>query len=142
MKNCNLVKVIEYIAKSRFLILTTERTKDLPELITLLSFANDGFQVYFSTGSFTKKVQKMAANSTVKLSFQHDGQELCPFQSISFLGNAVPLETGSSEYQKAMDLISLRNPSFKSEAEKGQLRGNTLFKVIPQKSKLLNFPKR
>ena len=54
----NLDKVIDYIGKTKYLILRGERTKDFPGLITLLSFANDGFQVYFQPEALLKRFKK------------------------------------------------------------------------------------
>jgi hypothetical protein len=50
---------------------------------------------------------------------------------ITVSGYAAPLEPDSAEYQKAVHLISDRSPSFKTRVEKGQLGGNTLFRLYP-----------
>ncbi len=137
----NLTEATEYISNTKYLILATVGTRDFPGLRTLLSFANDGFHIYFSTGSSTEKVREIAANPAVKLLFQHEGQELGTYQNVTVSGYAAPLEPDSAEYQKAVHLISDRNPSFKARVEQGQLDGNTLFRVHPHKVKLLDFRK-
>jgi nitroimidazol reductase NimA-like FMN-containing flavoprotein (pyridoxamine 5'-phosphate oxidase superfamily) len=137
----NLAEVTEYINQTKYLILATVGMKNFPGLRTLLSFANDGFSIYFSTGDSTEKVREITANPAVKLLFQHEGQELGTFQNITLSGYASPLEPDSAEYQKAVYLISARSPSFKARVEKGQLNGNTLFRVHPHKAKLLDFRK-
>lgn len=137
----NLAEAMEYISNTKYLILATVGTKDFPGLRTLLSFANDGFLVYFSTGSPTEKVREIAANPAVKLLFQHEGQELGTYQNVTISGYAAPLDPNNMEYQKAVHLISARNPSFKAGLEQGQLSGNTLFRVHPHKVKLLDFRK-
>jgi pyridoxamine 5'-phosphate oxidase len=137
----NLAEATEYISNTKYLILATVGIKDFPGLRTLLSFANDGLHVYFSTAGSSEKVREIAANPAVKLLFQQEGQELGTYQNVTISGYATPLEPDSPEYQKAVQLIGNRSPSFKARAEKGELTGNTLFRVHPHKIKLLDFRK-
>jgi general stress protein 26 len=130
--------VVDYISKAKLAILATVKDGAVPALRTIGSFANDGLDVYFSTGRETAKVKQIEKNWNVAVYFQHDGQERPKFRYISVTGTAKHL-TDDAAIKQAVDTISNRNPSFKQRIEKGELSKLSLFKVEAKSVKDLDF---
>lgn len=130
-----LAKAQDYIAETRFVILASVNGEASPGLRTLASFANDGLEVYFSTGKNTAKVEQIAANPAVTFLFQQEGQELSGFKNVTYAGRAQPV-TGEGEWAKAVRLLSerLRNPGWHPEPPVRHSQVRPIFPPIPGSS--------
>ncbi|HSM94196.1 MAG TPA: pyridoxamine 5'-phosphate oxidase family protein [Anaeromyxobacteraceae bacterium] len=134
-------QIPQYVNAAPLLILSTVDAANAPATRVLASFASDdGYVVYFSTGRSSEKVGQIAGNPSVSALFQHDGQPIGAFRNVEIRGVAVPLADGA-EREKAIRLISARNPRFKERAEKGQLGENALYRVTPKAVKVIDFTK-
>jgi MFS family permease len=130
-------QIPRYLNDSRFIVLSTVGPEGAPAARTLASFAADGLTVYFSTGKASDKVGQIGANPNVSVLFQHEQQELPTFANVEVRGVAEVLAEGE-ERAKAIRLISLRNPRFRERAERGELGGNALVRVVPRKVKVVD----
>lgn len=133
-------EVIDYIAKTRLAILATVRGDQAPVVRTIGSFAQDGLNIYFSTGKETAKVKQIEGNKVVSLFFQQEGQEIGTFKNVALIGEAEKVREGN-ELTKAVELLGNRNPRFKARIEKGELEKVAIFKVQPKEVKYLDFSK-
>ncbi|MDR1191094.1 MAG: pyridoxamine 5'-phosphate oxidase family protein [Verrucomicrobiales bacterium] len=133
--------IINYIAATRWVSLATVRDDGAPVVRAIGGFANDGLTVYFSTPKTAAKVEQIQRHPLVTLFFQHEGQELPAFKNAALIGSAAILSPGA-DYDRAVRLLSERNPRFKERAAKGDLADDTaLVKVTPKEVKFLDFAK-
>ena len=102
------------------------------------SFAPDGLDVFFSTPKATGKVKQLEKNQSVNFFFQHEGQELPTFKNVALIGKAAPVRD-EQEHQRAVALLSARNPRFKERAEKGELKDTLIYKIKAKEIKYLDF---
>jgi len=133
-------KVVEYLNQTKWIILATVDDNQTPVLRTLGSFAVDGFNVYFSTGNNTAKVNQIELNPKVSVFFQHENQELPSYINVSVTGKANKVTT-EEELNKVITLLSNRNPKFKERVEKGEIGNSVFYRVAPKEVKLLDFSK-
>ena len=132
-------KGLEIIQSKKGLIVNTIGLDGYPNTRIFYSQANDGYTVYFSSGTQATKVAEIAANPKVNAYYEDTSQELQTWKNVVIYGNAEPLVKDSAEYKKAVELISAKSANFKKRAEEGQLTGNTLFKIKPIRAKVLDF---
>lgn len=137
MKNNEL---IEYIRKTKSLVLGTVTEKNKPALRSIGSFGTDGTFIYFSTGAATSKVQQIASNPNVSLLFQHENQQFPAFRNVSVAGKAERL-TEAADKKAAVNFITARNPAFSKRIAQNGLDTFALYKVTPIEIKLLDFGK-
>lgn len=141
MSNEDLKQTIsDYISKTTFATLATVRSDKAPVLRAIGSFAQDGLDVYFSTGKNTVKVKEIEKNNLVSFFFQHEGQDLKAFKNVALIGKAEKVKD-ENELKKAVELLSNRSPHFKARVEKGELGQIAIFKVTAKEAKYLDFSK-
>lgn len=134
--------IVDYIETTQWVILATVRRDSAPVLRAMGTFAQDeeGRAIYFSTGKGTQKTKQIADNGAVSLFFQHEGQELGSFRNVAVIGNA-SLVAGSPGLERAVAVLSRRNPRFKDRIDKGELPGLGIYKVEVREIKALDFSK-
>jgi nitroimidazol reductase NimA-like FMN-containing flavoprotein (pyridoxamine 5'-phosphate oxidase superfamily) len=130
--------VHEYIKQTRWGTLTTVREDGAPVSRAMGSFAPDGANLFFSTPKKAAKVRHIAKNNLVNFFFQHEGQDLATFKNVAVIGRAEEV-TGDVEYQRAVQLLSARNPRFKARAERGELKETSLFLIRTTEIKYLDY---
>lgn len=133
-------KINEYLNKTRFIVLATVDENRVPVLRSLGSFGVDGLTAYFSTGKNSRKVGQIRENPGVSLLFQHEEQQLQSFINVTITGDAHPV-TEEEEINRAVAVLSARNPGFKERVEKGLLSNNIFFRVDPKELKIVDFSK-
>jgi nitroimidazol reductase NimA-like FMN-containing flavoprotein (pyridoxamine 5'-phosphate oxidase superfamily) len=129
--------VHEYIAQTRWATLTTVREDGAPVSRAMGSFAPDGLNLFFSTPKSAGKVRHIARNPLVNFFFQHEGQELATFKNVAVIGRAE--EVTGDEYHRAVQLLSARNPRFKTRAERGELKETALYLIRTTEVKYLDY---
>lgn len=135
-----LTKAAEYIGETRLAILGTVNNEGFPVVRSLASFANDGLNVYLSTSKDSSKVEQLRANDHATLLFQQEGQELSMFRNVALTGTAKTVcSKCGEEYEKAVKLLSERNPRFRERALKGELDRTTILKFETKTVKFLDF---
>jgi pyridoxamine 5'-phosphate oxidase len=130
----------KYLEETRYVVLATVNEKQAPALRTLGSFAPDELHVYFSTGKTTAKVEQIRLNHQVAVLFQHENQKINSFINITISGEAQELNN-EAERNKAIALLSVRNPRFRERADKRELDGTAFFRVDPKEIKVVDFSK-
>lgn len=135
-----LNKVKEYIEHTGFIILGTVSEDGRPALRTIASFANDQFDIYFSTGKQSAKVGHIKANPYVTILFQNEGQELTTFKNVTYHGKA-KIVSDENGLEKGVRLLCDKNPWFKATVEAGGLQGISIFKVEPESIQYLDYSK-
>ena len=133
-------EIADYIAGAKWAVFATVKDGNIPALRTIGGFANDGLNIYFSTGKETDKVKQIEKNGNVAVFFQHEGQELPAFKNVELIGQATEL-TGEADLKKGIDLLSARNPRFKQRVEKGELANTAIFKITAKEIKFLDYSK-
>jgi pyridoxine/pyridoxamine 5'-phosphate oxidase len=129
---------LEYIKQTRWATLTTMREDAAPVSRAMGSFAPDGLNIVFSTRKNAAKTRHIAKNSFVNFFFQHENQELTTFKNVALIGRAEEV-AGGSEYQRAVELLSARNPRFKVRAERGELSDTAIYLIRTTEIKYLDY---
>lgn len=133
-------EVATYVDKTRFAVLAYVRGDGTPQLRSMGSFVPDGIDLYFSTRKDAAKVGAIAAQPRVSFFFEHEGQELAQWKNLLLAGNAIALEDGD-EHDRAVQLLSERNPRFRERVEKGGLSDTRIFRLNTQEVELLDYGK-
>ena len=128
---------VEYIKQTRWATLTTVREDGAPVSRAMGSFAPDGVNLVFSTRRTAAKVRHLKANPHVNFFFQHENQDLATFKNVAVIGVAEELTGG--EYERAVALLSARNPRFKLRAERGELADTGIYLVKTKEIKYLDY---
>jgi nitroimidazol reductase NimA-like FMN-containing flavoprotein (pyridoxamine 5'-phosphate oxidase superfamily) len=132
---------IQYIEQTKYLILTTNGLDGFPNIRTLLSYATEAFNIYFSTSIHSRKVKEIEKNAQATAFFQKEGQELSNYVNVTVYGEIIRLETDTQEYKAAIEKLSQQRPSFKEKVEKSGLEETILYKFQPVSVKILDFSK-
>ncbi len=130
--------VHEYIKQTQWATLATVREDGAPVLRVMGSFAPDGVNVFFSTPRKAAKARHIAKNNLVNFFFQHENQKLETFKNVAIIGRAEEVTEGP-DYQKAVELLSARNPRFKARVERGELKDTALYLIHTKEIKYLNY---
>lgn len=121
-------EVAKYIDETPFATLAYVRADKSPILRSMGSFTFDGVDLFFSCRKDSRKVTEIEANPQVSFHFQHDQQSLSTWKSILLIGEADLLGEGT-EYDKAVELLSIKNPRFKERAARGELVDSVIYKI-------------
>lgn len=132
-------KGLKIIKATKALIINTTGLDGYPNTRILYSQANDGYTVYFSSGAQTTKVREIVANSKVSAYYENTAQQLASWKNVVIYGVAELIVKESDEFAKAVELIATNSENFKKRVEQGQLDGNVLYKITPQRVKVLDF---
>ncbi len=130
--------VPDYINQTQWATLATVREDGAPVLRVMGSFAPDGINVIFSTRKAAAKSRHIASNNLVNFFFQHENQKLEAFKNVAIIGRAEELTDGP-EYQKAVELLSARNPRFKTRVERGELTDTGIYIIRTTEVKYLDY---
>jgi pyridoxamine 5'-phosphate oxidase len=130
--------VLEYIKQTRWATLTTVREDGAPVSRTIGGFAPDGLNIFFSTSKKSGKNRHIARNKLVSFHFQHENQELAAFKNLVVIGQIEAVSI-YADYQRAVDLLSVRSPRFKARIELGETEDLALYLVRAKEIKYLNF---
>jgi pyridoxamine 5'-phosphate oxidase len=133
-------KINEYLNKTKYFVLATTDTKNVPVLRSIGHFAAEGLITYFSTGKDSAKTTQINNNPWVSAFFQHEDQPLPTFVNVAVTGRAT-LISSEEELRKAIGIIGERNADFREQAEKGQLENNAFYRIDPKEVKVLDFSK-
>jgi len=121
-------EVLDYVTKSQFAVLNYVRADKAPVSRAMGSFVPSGLDLYFSSKKEAAKVKEIATNKRVSFFFEHENQELSAWKNVLFIGDAELVE-GGAELDKAVELLSARNPRFKERVAKGELPQTAIFRV-------------
>jgi pyridoxamine 5'-phosphate oxidase len=133
-------EVASYVDKTRFAVLAYVRNDGIPLLRSMGSFVPDGVNLYFSSRKDAAKVKEIGDRSRISFFFEHEGQELNQWQNLLLLGDAVKVTDGA-ELDKAVQLLSNRNPRFKERIEKGELASTQIFRLNTEEFEFLDYGK-
>lgn len=109
-------EIVDYITTAGWAVIATVKDNRIPVLRTIGGFANEGLNVYFSTGKATAKVEQIEKNSTVAVLFQHEGQERSKFRYITITGEARLLKS-SEELGYAAEVLGAKNPALRQKIQ-------------------------
>lgn len=134
-------EISSYMARAQRLLLATidgDGEAASPAIRAIGGFANDGTTIYFSTDESSAKVRQIAGNANVAAYFQHEGQDVASFKSVTVIGEAQRV-SADSELEEAIAILADKNPRFRQRLEEGELDGLAVFKIIPKVVKTLDF---
>lgn len=134
-------EIKSYISSTKLFTLATiegENGGIYPSLRVIGAFAVDGFTIYFSTGKDSAKAKQIENNPNVTAFFQQEGQELPHFRNVSVFGKASFLKCEEG-VNKAIELISDRNPRFKERIKNNGRDKVAIFKIKPEIIKSLDY---
>jgi nitroimidazol reductase NimA-like FMN-containing flavoprotein (pyridoxamine 5'-phosphate oxidase superfamily) len=134
-------KGLDFITANKTLIINSIGLDGYPNTRVFYSHANDGFTVYFSSGKQTAKVAEIEKNPKVNAYYEDTSQDLGTWQNVTVYGKASILAEGSPEYEYAVKLIGVKNPIFKQRIAEGAFAERIIYKVTPEKVKVLDFSK-
>jgi len=133
-------EIAKYVDQTRFAVLAYVRNDRTPLLRSMGSFVPSGVDLYFSTRKEAAKVQAIAEHKRISFLFEHDNQDLAKWQSVLLIGDAKPID-GGAELDKAVTLLSERNPRFKERVDKGELPSTQIFKLKTEEVEFLDYGK-
>ena len=125
----NKTEIQKYILASRYALLNYVRHDLTPISRAIGSFAPDGDDLFFSTGKESSKVEEINKNKRVSFYFEHDNQVLEDWKSVLLIGDAEPVQVGSSDYNKAIDRLGAKSPRFRERVAKGDLDSALIYKI-------------
>jgi len=125
----NHAEIQRYIQDSKYALLNYVRRDLTPVSRAIGSFALDGFDLFFSTGKETSKVQEIAHNKRVSFYFEHDNQVLERWKSVLLIGDAEQVSVGSVDYDKAIERLGAKSPRFRERVEKGDLDSAVIYRI-------------
>jgi len=130
--------VLDYINQTKWATLATVREDGAPVLRVMGSFALNGVNILFSTRKNAAKVRHLAKNKNVSFYFQHENQNLEVFKNVAVIGRAEEVAEGA-DYQRAVEILSARNPRFKGRAERGELGDTAIYRIHTTEIKYLDY---
>lgn len=133
-------EVAEYIDKTRFAVLAYVRNDEAPVLRSMGSFVASGLDLYFSTRKDAPKVKEIDERKRISFFFEHESQELGQWRNVLLIGDALRVGCGA-ELEKAVELLSSRNPRFKERIAKGELANTQIFKLKTSDIEYLDYGK-
>jgi len=131
-------EVADYIDATTFAVLAYVRNDQAPVLRAMGSFVSSGLDIYFSTRKDAAKVQEISQHPRISFFFEHDNQELSAWRNVLLVGHAERIETGV-ELQRAVDLLSSRNPRFRERIAQGDLPNTQIFKLKTEEVEYLDY---
>jgi general stress protein 26 len=131
-------EIADYIAGAKWAVFATVKDGKVPALRTIGGFANDGLNIYFSTGKETDKAKQIEKNSNVAVFFQHEGQERAKFKYVSVNGEATLL-SDKPGLDSAVTVLGNKNQNFKQRVEKGELDKIAVYKISPKNIRSVDF---
>jgi len=131
-------EVIGYMANTRFAILAYIREDKTPILRSMGSFAPNGLELYFSSHKDAVKVKEMETNQQVSFFFEHDNQVLESWKNVLIIGKAELIEQ-EPELNRAIELLSSKNPRFKERIAKGELVNSVIYKIKTREIEYLDY---
>lgn len=137
MGNHDYAEILDYIAASKFGLLTYVRSDSAPISRAMGSFAPDGINLFFSTGADSAKVREIAGNGRVSFYFEQDGQAPENWKSVLLIGDAELLEGGDS-YGAAVNLLAAKSPRFRERVEKDELAGAAIYRINTREVQFLD----
>jgi general stress protein 26 len=131
--------IISILERAKDLTLATVRDDGYPQATTV-SYASDGFAIYFGTAEDSQKARNIARNPKVSLSvnlpYAHWGQ----IRGLSLGGRAERL-ANSREIERAGRLLLEKFPQGVAEYVSDDLEGVALFRIRPEVISVLDYRK-
>jgi general stress protein 26 len=131
----------DFISANKTLIINSIGLDGYPNTRIFFSHANEGFTVYFASGKRTAKAAEIERNPNLNAYYEDTAQDAAAWINVTVYGKAEILAEESDEYKLAIRLISAKNPNFEKRIEGGILPEGFIYKVIPEKVKVLDFSK-
>lgn len=128
-------KIKNYLKATNTIELATVNEDNQPVIRTLGGFVVDDFTTYFLTAKKAEKVKQIENNNNVAILFQHENQVIPNFVNITINGIAENIKD-IEEFNRAAQLIKARKPHLNISQE-----NNSIYKVVPQRAKILDFTK-
>lgn len=122
-------EILQYIRDAKYALLTYVRSDLSPISRTMGSFAPDGENLYFSTGKESSKVREIEKHQRVSFFFEHDNQAPESWKSLLLIGNAEQVNTGSTDYEKAVERLGTKSPRFRERIAKGELGSAAIYRI-------------
>lgn len=130
MKMAEFNTIRQYLYDNKSLVLATVDPAGDPQLRHIGAYNIVGKDIVFLTSADTEKTKQIAANNSVALLFQHEGQQ-SP-KNITIYGHAKVLDPAAAE--AASELIRQRRPQIKYDPDV-----NVIYKVETDTVKVLDF---
>lgn len=134
----NYNEIANYIQGSKYSLLTYLRSDLAPISRAMGSFAPDGVDLYFSTGKESAKVQELEKNRRVSFYFAHDNQSPESWKSVLLIGDVEPVQTGSENYDIALERLSAKSPRFRERIANGDIDGALIYKLVVREIEYLD----
>jgi nitroimidazol reductase NimA-like FMN-containing flavoprotein (pyridoxamine 5'-phosphate oxidase superfamily) len=122
-------EILQYIRDAKYALLTYVRSDLSPISRTMGSFAPDGENLYFSTGKESSKVREIEKHQRVSFFFEHDNQAPESWKSLLLIGNAEQVNTGSTDYEKAVERLGAKSLRFRERIAKGELGSAAIYRI-------------
>lgn len=133
-------EITTYIDKTRFAVLAYSRNDGTPLLRSMGSFVPSDFDLYFSTRGDALKVRAISESSRVSFFFEHENQEIGQWKNVLLIGEAVKVVEGP-ELDRAVALLSDRNPRFRERVAKGELPNIAILRLKTEEVEFLDYGK-
>ncbi|HXJ02078.1 MAG TPA: pyridoxamine 5'-phosphate oxidase family protein [Micropepsaceae bacterium] len=137
-------KILDVLANAKDLTIATIREDGYPQA-TVVSFANDGFTLYFGCGDQSQKAKNIARNNKVSVTVTCDYHGWDEIQGISLGGIAEPV-TDPKEIAQAARLMLIKFPQILKHLPPDvtgvtDIKGTSFYRVTPKVISLLDYTK-
>ncbi|MFZ3115080.1 MAG: pyridoxamine 5'-phosphate oxidase family protein [Syntrophales bacterium] len=127
--------VLNILQSHNILTLATLREDGYPQANTV-TYASDGFTIYFCTDATSSKVKNIAKSNKVSLTIDREYEDWSKIKGLSMGGTAVVL-TKPEEIQKAMGLLVTKFPALQEMPQ--QEVPSAVIKITPKIVSVLNY---
>lgn len=130
--------IIDLLSRHRILTIATNRADGYPQA-TVVSYANDGFVIYFFTDRDGQKAQNIARDPRVSVAIANDYHRPLDIKGLSLGGQAVIVDD-KSEVDHAYSLLLARYPEYRV-LPKPNRREIAMVRVMPEIVSVIDYEK-
>jgi general stress protein 26 len=127
--------ILDLLKNHNLSTIATIREDGYPQANTV-TYASDGFIIYFLTGPNTQKVKNIKRSNKVSLTIDRNYNDWNKIKGLSMAATCEVL-TNTYEKQKAMDCLTEKFPALKKTSKSNELMA--LVKITPKIISVLNY---
>ena len=101
-------KILGLLQQHRIMSIATLRPDGWPQATTV-SYANEGFTLYFLCSPYSQKAENLSRDSRVSLTIDHDASDIMAITGLSMAAYAHPVED-PAEVQRIMRMLAGKYP--------------------------------
>ena len=132
--------ILEIVSSRSDLTLATIRPDGYPQA-NIVSYASEGFTIYFGTGRDTQKLNNIRYCNKISLAIETPYGDWSAIKALSMAGIAEVLTPGSAECRHAVDLLIERYPAVREMPALDDLSTMAFVRIVPEVVSVLDYGK-